>query len=151
MSETQVDWNVDDEQPEDDFVPAGTYRAVMVAVDPRVSKKSASSRYINCRWQLLDDPHKNRQVFGMITTHNDNQRAQSIGRQQVVRLRDACGLASLSDFTQLLNIPVGIKLKVEPASDGYPAQNRITGYVPASEVIAAGLSTGSTDGSEPAF
>jgi len=145
MSGTEIDFDLNDVAVEDDFIPAGTYRAVLISVEPRVSKKSATSKYLNCRWQLLDYPHKNRQVFGMVTTHNDNQRAQSIGRQQIVKLRDACGLESLSDFTQLCNIPVGIKLKVEPARDGYPAQNRINGYVPASEVPGTS-STSTVDG-----
>lgn len=126
------------------LIKPGDYRAVMTSVELKEGRKQGS-KYLNCRFQLLDGAEKNASVYSMITTHNANQRAETIGRQQVVKLRDACGLDNLSDFTQLLNIPVGIRIKIEEARDGYDAQNRVSGYMPASQVVVASDS-GSADG-----
>lgn len=110
-----------------DPIPAGDYTAKIT--EALVKKtKDGTGEYINVRYDIIGPKHEGRVIFGMINISNSSQRAEEIGRQQLGNLLRAIGLPKIEDSDELLGHDVVIKVKVDPAKDGYDAKNTVTAW-----------------------
>ena len=61
--------------------------------------------------------------------NNPSEKAQRIGRQQLVAWATACGRPEADDTDKLLEKPFRAAVGVEPASNGYKASNKIKAFL----------------------
>lgn len=75
-------------------IEAGVYIAQIEKVEQRTSKAKPQNKYLNVMYKLIDNPSKNGFViFDMVTTHNDNDKAQDIGRKRLKAMFVATGFS----------------------------------------------------------
>ena len=109
-----------------DVLPAGTYPAVALSSEMRVTK--AGGEMASFKMQITDGQHSGRVLFARFNVVNASAKAQEIGRGQLSAFCRAAGVEQLTDTDDLVGKPVMIKVKVRPEQNGYPAQNEIDGF-----------------------
>jgi len=68
-------------------------------------------------------------VWNNYNTNNPSEKAQSIGRQQLVSWATAAGKPDADDTDKLLGRPFNCMLDIEKGTGGYSDRNRIKSYV----------------------
>ena len=122
-SELPVDEGGGDFSP----LPEGWYDTKITGSELK-DTKSGTGQYIKVEFTVIGADFSGRKVWGMLNIRNDNEKAESIGRQQLNSLMAAIGLESLSDTDDLIGADVSIKVKIKPASGDYKAGNDVGGY-----------------------
>lgn len=109
-----------------DVLPAGDYRACITASEIKPTK-DGQGRYVKLTFQLLDDPYKNRKLWENLNLWNKSAEAVKIAEGNLSKIARAVNVLTLTDTSQLHNLPLIIKLKVKTDADGNK-ENRIGGY-----------------------
>lgn len=110
-------------------IPAGTYPAVALSSELRVTK--AGGEMAVYKMQITDGQYANRVIFARFNVKNATAKAQEIGLGQLSSFCRAAGVAQLDDTDDLLGRPVMMRVKIRPASGEYQAQNEVDGFAPA--------------------
>ena len=138
---TNISFNAQD-VPESRYepIPPGPYRVAAVSSSLKQNKKGNGS-YVEFALQVLDGPHKNRQLFARFThEHSESEKAVEIGRRQLASLCLACGRPHIERTEDLHDIPIEVDVTVE--------QNSSFGsFNEAKRFRAAGAAQGSGSGS----
>lgn len=111
-------------------LPVGTYGAIVKAATIAPTK-AKNGRYIKLDITLLGAAGiKGRKLFEYCMIDHSNPKAVEAGLGKLKRLGESIGVDfdQLQDTSELLDIPVGVKLKIE-SSDEYGEQNRIVTFV----------------------
>lgn len=132
-------------------IPPGEYRVHVVDSDMKENSKRNGS-FLLLELEVLDGEHAGRKLTERLNIDNPNQDAVDIAQRALNAICVAVGKLSISDSTELHNVPMIAVVKVDPAKPyvdkdgnqrpGSP-QNSIKAYKP------VGGSTSST-GSGPA-
>lgn len=102
-----------------DLIPAADYVAQLVEIGVAPTK-TGSGRQLTGRFQIMEGPYENRQVyFRAMVTHTSEQ-AQKIGRRAIKDLCDATGIVhAMTDASGFLYKPVMIKIGIEKDKAGF--------------------------------
>jgi hypothetical protein len=114
--------------PADEYtvMPAGDYVACIVSSEVKHTK-AGTGRYINFSIEIIDGPFSGRRVFDLVNLWNPNPKAVEIAQRTLASICQAAGIVSPTDTSELHNIPLGIKLTVDPDT-GWGEKNRIKKY-----------------------
>lgn len=131
-------------------LPVGDYRVHVVDSDMKENTKRNGS-YLQLELEVLDGEHAGRKLTERLNIDNPNQQAVDIAQRTLNAICVAIGKLSISDSSELHNIPMIASVKVDPAKpymkDGieYPGspQNSIKAYKP---VGGSGFASGGTAG-----
>ena len=109
-------------------LPAGWYSANIIESELK-DTNSGTGQYIKIRYDITGPTHQGRVVFGMLNIKNDNEVAEKIGLQQLLRLMKVIGLEwPPEDTDQFVGNSLEIKLKIKPARGEYGESNDVCGY-----------------------
>lgn len=126
----ELKFNGANEEAMDDYsvVPASTYNAQVTKSEVVPNKKKDGS-LLKLQFKIIDGEFKGRIIFSQYNITNPNQAAVEISRRQIKTLCDALGKPNgFNDTNELHNIPLQIKVSVQPAQAPYPEQNKIKFY-----------------------
>ena len=111
-----------------DPIPEGDY--ILKAIEAvEKDTKAGTGSYINVKFEVVKGEFAGRLVWNIFNINNPSEKAQNIGRQQLVAWATACGKADADDTDKLLEKPFAATVSIDPAKGGYSASNRIKGFL----------------------
>lgn len=122
-----------EEMPVDDFapIPAGVYTAIIESDEKKQSKKNPQNSYLNLKVRVVEGRYKNSVIFNMLNLWNDNPKAAKIAEVELGKIMDACKKPAAADSSELHNIPVKVKVAIQPGENGYNDKNIIKDWMSA--------------------
>jgi len=120
---------VDDNDGSFEPLPAGWYTANITGTELK-DTKDGTGKYIAMRYDITGPTHQGRVIFDNINIVNKNPKAEDIGRRDLGKIMKAVKLEEMNDTDELCGKSLGVKLKIEPAKDGYDAKNRVAAFKP---------------------
>src|SRR5687768_1548125 len=110
--------------PDNTLVPAVLEKSEMKA------NNAGTGHYLALTFRVHEGPFEGRRFFTNLNLDNPNEKAVKIAERELSALCHACGKLKVSDSEELHEIPILLKLGVEPARGEYPARNKIKDYKP---------------------
>lgn len=105
-------------------IPEGEY--ILKAVDAEEKETSrGDGSYIKAKFEVVKGEHTGRLLWQNFNINNPSEKAQRIGRQQLVAWATACGKPDADDTDKLLEKPFRAAVSIEPGTGGYKASNKI--------------------------
>lgn len=155
-NDTDYNFNASDYDPIvslgdfDEPIPAGQVIAVISQAKVK-ELKYGKGFGINLGWQVVEGPYKSRMWWELLCTgHKDPDTAKKHSGMMSARLR-ALGKTHISNLTQIMNIPIPVKIKIEKSRNPeYPDRNKITSFpkspssLPSKEKVSHGEASGSS-------
>lgn len=92
-------------------LPEGWYRVVIEEAVEKANSKG-TGEFLECKLQVIQGEHKGRTVFHRITTRNQSQVAQTIGRGQLSALCHAVETMTPRSTAEIVNKPFMAKVVV---------------------------------------
>ena len=128
MASLGATFNAMDVEPSAGFgvVPAGEYNVKIV--DTEFKPTQAGPRALSVKMEILDGKYKGQRLFDNLNLENDNPKARDIAIKTLSAICRATNVLQLADTEQLHNIPMTVKVKLEPAKGEYPEKNVIQKY-----------------------
>ena len=123
-------FNANDHADLDDFspIPAGDYAAVIIDSCERETNKQ-DGHYLNLTLEVIEGEFKGRRLFDILNLDNPNTKAVEIAQRALASICRAVGNLTPNDSSELHNIPLVVKVKIEAARNGYGPSNKITNYL----------------------
>lgn len=110
-----------------DPMPEGNYVLKATEAEEKATKAGTGS-YLKVAFAVAEGDFKGRKVWMNFNTQNPSEKAQAIGRQQLVSWATAAGKANASDSDQLIDRKFTCTLGIEK-QEGYAAQNTIKAFL----------------------
>ena len=117
-------------------LPAGWYTCIIASSEEKPTKAQTGS-YLQLNLQVVDGPHQGRTVFERLNLNNPNAVAVDIAQKTLSSICRAVGVMMPRESSELHDKPMSVKVKIEPASNGYDASNSVAAYEAASAAPAA--------------
>lgn len=138
-------YNADPDNVQGDYtpIPAGEYRVHVVESEMK-DNKAGTGQYLVLQMEVLDGQHSGRKLTDRLNLDNPNTQAVEIAQRTLNAICVAVSKLSISDSTELHNIPMIAVVKVDPPRGEYGASNSVRTYKP------AGGATGAVGGFKPA-
>jgi hypothetical protein len=114
-------------------IPAGWYHAQISKTERKITNKKDGA-FIAFEYTIINHPKfKNRKVYENLNIENKNQSAVEIAYRTLAAIGIACSVETITDTTQLHNIPFDIQLGIENGGVGddgktYNDRNSILAY-----------------------
>ncbi len=115
-----------------DTIPAGSYPLVVKEVE-EMPTKDGSGLLVKARFAVAKGAEcEGFSIIHRFNVENNSEDAQTIGRGQLKRLRNAAGIDEIetsdpASLNLLQGVVVMASVKVVPAQDGYEESNALTG------------------------
>lgn len=111
-----------------DPIPNGDYRVAIIKSELKPTK-AKTGHYLEMTAEILDEPHKGRKLFGWrLNLDNPNKVAVDIAERDLSAICHAIGKMSVSDSSDLHDVPFTAKVIVTKDQNGNP-RNEIKGPV----------------------
>lgn len=111
-----------------DPIPEGEY--ILKAVDAEEkSTKAGTGSYISVKFEVARGEFSGRLLWQNFNINNPSEKAQRIGRQQLVAWATACGKPEADDTDKLLEKPFRADVTIEKGTGGYADSNRIKAFL----------------------
>ena len=117
-------------------LPADWYTCVITSSEEKPTKAQTGS-YLQLNLQVVDGPHQGRTVFERLNLNNPNAVAVDIAQKTLSSICRAVGVMTPRESSELHDKPMSVKVKIEPASNGYDASNSVAAYEAAGSAPAA--------------
>lgn len=116
-----------------DLIPAGLYKAI--CVEGNIEEKQhpdGTVREVVFKFQILEGAHANRFIWQRYSVSHPSAKAQEFARSMIGSFAHALSLDSVTSPHELLNKPLGIKVKIDGertvGGKTYSARNQVNGY-----------------------
>ena len=111
-----------------DPIPEGEY--VLKAVDAEEKTTSAGTgSYIKVKFEVVKGEYATRLLWQNFNVNNPSDKAQRIGRQQMVAWATACGKPDADDTDKLLDKQFSAAVAIEKGTGGYGDSNKIKAFL----------------------
>ena len=111
-----------------DPIPDGEY--VLKALDAEEKATSAGTgSYIKVKFEVVKGEYTGRLIWQNFNINNPSEKAQRIGRQQMVAWATACGKPDADDTDKLLEKQFTAAVSIEKGTGGYSDSNRIKAFL----------------------
>ena len=111
-----------------DPIPDGEY--VLKALDAEEKATSAGTgSYIKVKFEVVKGEYSGRLIWQNFNVNNPSEKAQRIGRQQMVAWATACGKPDADDTDKLLEKQFTAAVSIEKGTGGYSDSNRIKAFL----------------------
>lgn len=111
-----------------DPIPEGEY--VLKALDAEEKTTSAGTgSYIKVKFEVVKGEYTGRLIWQNFNINNPSEKAQRIGRQQMVAWATACGKPDADDTDKLLEKPFTAAVSIEKGTGGYSDSNRVKAFL----------------------
>ena len=124
-------FNANEVEPASTFdpIPAGKYLAAITESAMKPTKNGGGS-YLQLTFQILEGPHKGRNLWARLNLHNTSDTAVQIARGELSSICRAVGVMTPRDSVDLHNLPLTIVVKTKKRTDVDEITNEIRGYEP---------------------
>lgn len=123
------DFNANDYQDNRrEVLPMGNYRVVATKAEEKPTKAGNGS-YLEIEYEVLEGDCKGRRVWDRLNLKNPSTQAVEIARRTLAAICKAIGVDTPRSSSELLNIPLVVRIGVENRGD-YGPSNSIRGYNP---------------------
>ena len=130
-------------------VPAGVYPAQIVSAEEEPTK-DGTSWVLKIQFNIVGPNYAGRRIWGRIITSSSDSQKMAAGKRHLANLLDALGVGRrISDTDVLLNKVTPIKVKLQAATEQYPASNNIVEYGVAADPAFRPDNTATVDASAP--
>lgn len=121
--------DVDPSAPaEYDPIPNGEY--ILTAVDAEEKETSrGDGSYIKVKFEVARGEYSGRLLWQNFNINNPSEKAQRIGRQQLVAWATACGKPDADDTDKLIGKTFRAEVSIEKGTGGYKDSNRIKAFL----------------------
>lgn len=112
-----------------DLKPKGWYPGMIVEDERRSTKDNDGSEYLNIKLiHINPSPYEGQPEWDILNLWNKkSEKAVQIARGTLSAIGRATGVTTITDSSQLHNLPLMFKLGIETGSDG-KERNKIEGY-----------------------
>lgn len=111
-----------------DPLPEGEYILSAVDAEEKTTSRGDGS-YIKVKFEVVKGEYTGRLLWQNFNVNNPSEKAQKIGRQQVVAWATACGKPEADDTDKLLAKPFRASVAIEPGNGGYKASSKIKAFL----------------------
>jgi hypothetical protein len=111
-----------------DPIPEGEY--ILKALDAEEKDTSSGTgTLIKVKFEVVKGEFSGRWIWQNFNITNPSEKAQRIGRQQMVAWAAACGKPDADDTDKLLDKPFSALVNIEKGTGGYADSNRIKAFL----------------------
>ena len=130
MAKLGFDMNEYDPQDRDfEVMPKGEYRLKATEAEEKTTAAGTGS-YIAATFEVVRPSEYNgRRVWQNFNVNNPNDKAEKIGREQLVGWARACGKPNAGDTDELIEREFDCKLDIEKGAGGYSDKNKIASFL----------------------
>ena len=130
-------------KPMDDFspIPVGDYKAVITESEILTTKKQ-DGQYLKLRIEIIEGEYAGRLIFVNLNLWNPNPKAVEIANRELATIVAAVGKPGAQNSEELHNIPMTIKVGIQPGQGEYGPSNRIKNYLPYAAPVATFAANG---------
>jgi hypothetical protein len=107
-----------------DPIPEGEYILKALEAEEKETSKGDGS-FIKVKFEVIRGEFTGRLLWQNFNINNPSERAQQIGRQQIVAWATACGKPDADDTDKLLEKPFKAVVDIQAGNNGYKPSNRI--------------------------
>lgn len=109
-------------------IPEGDYTLKALEAEEKETSRGDGS-YIKVKYEVVKGEYAGRLLWQNFNINNPSEKAQRIGRQQLVAWATACGKPDADDTDKLLEKPFRAAVSIDPGSNGYKASNKIKAFL----------------------
>ena len=113
-------------------LPKGDYELKCTEAEEKTTKKGG--QMIAATFEVVSGKATGRKIWNNFNTHNDSEKAQKIGREQLAAWARACGKPNANSVDELIERSFTAVLDIEKGTEGYSDKNRIIGYASKGDV-----------------
>lgn len=126
-----LNFNATEVAPETEYkpLPAGEYVA-MIVESSLENTKAGTGQYLKMKFQIVDGEHKGRAIFDNLNINNPNQKAVEIARGRLSAICHAVNRLQIQASEELHNLPLKIKVGLEPNMNNDGFNNVIKAVMP---------------------
>lgn len=144
MAELNIDVDAVPEREGGDFDLIPDCEVVAHIIETVVTSKEAGKKRCVFTWEILDGQYAKRRIWDGQNIQHPNAQTQEIASRAVKDIAKAVGHTGVVNDSAVLEFkPVMIRIRTEPAQNGYPAKNAVKGYRPATGGPAAATTSAS--------
>ena len=132
-----------------DPIPEGEYILKAVDAEEKATSKGDGS-YIKVKFEVVKGEFATRLLWQNFNVNNPSDKAQRIGRQQMVAWAAACGKPDADDTDKLLEKPFRAAVSIEKGTGGYSDSNKIKAFLFDQEAAAPAKAAPKPAASKPA-
>jgi hypothetical protein len=111
-----------------DPLPEGEYILKALDAEEKTTSRGDGS-YVKAKFEVVKGEYAGRWVWQNFNINNPSEKAQKIGRQQLVAWATACGRPDADDTDKLLDKPFKAAIGIDPGSGQYKASNKIKAFL----------------------
>ena len=111
-----------------DPLPEGDYILKALEAEEKETSRGDGS-YIKAKFEVVRGEYAGRLLWQNFNINNPSEKAQKIGRQQLVAWATACGKPDADDTDKLLEKPFKASVVIEEGRNGYKASNKIKAFL----------------------
>lgn len=118
-------------KPMDDYtpIPVGDYKAVITESEVKQTK-AGDGQYLNLKVEIIEGEYQGRIIFVILNLWNPNPKAVEIANRELATIVAAVGRPGAQNSEELHNIPMTVKVAIQPGVGDYGPSNRIKNYLP---------------------
>lgn len=132
-------FSTDDYNPSDrDFevMPKAEYTLKATEAEEKETNNGNGS-YIAAVFEVVKGEHAGRKIWQNFNINNSSEKAEKIGREQIVGWARACGKPNAQDTDELLERNFQAKLDIEKGTGGYSDKNKISAFLMSEKAASA--------------
>lgn len=111
-----------------DPIPEGEYTLRALEAEQKTTAKGDGT-YIKVKFEVARGEHEGRLMWQNFNVTNPNEKAEQIGRAQLVAWATACGRPEADNTDKLLDRPFKATVTIEKGKNGYADSNRIKAFL----------------------
>jgi len=111
-----------------DVIPDNTLVNAVITSSEWKETKDKTGGYLALKYEIIDGNYKGRIIFENVNLQNSNATAVKIAQETLAKICNAIGKVTVQNSEELHNIPMSLKLGVNPAQNGYEPSNKIKSY-----------------------
>jgi hypothetical protein len=108
-------------------LPTGWYTAAAIRSEVKPTKDGTGTRAV-FTYKILDGSFKDREITDGLNIQNKNPKAQEIALGQLSSFCRAVNVMTPRDTNELCNKAMKIRVKLQPAQNGYDESNSVTSF-----------------------
>lgn len=109
-------------------IPDNTLVNAVITSSEWKETKDKTGGYLALKYEIIDGNYKGRIIFENVNLQNSNATAVKIAQETLAKICNAIGKVTVQNSEELHNIPMSLKLGVNPAQNDYEPSNKIKSY-----------------------
>jgi hypothetical protein len=109
-------------------IPAGNYKVVISKTEEKDSKATQGASYLNLEFTIIEGEFEKRKLYAILNLNHPSDVAVGIARADLSAICHAVGVLQPETPDDLKDIPLFIKVAIQPPKGDYPESNRVVGY-----------------------